>query len=207
MRWEIFVRVSIILLLVSGVVLLFGNEVLFPAFYRTTLMGVMALLQATLLFAPSYLLSPATPERKRYVLNLQLSLAFVFAVNNAGTLGLYSFDENLQYDKIVHFINSFILLLAAAHFFSGWFNIPMRKAAAISFAAVVLGGFGWEFFEYGVDRLFDTILIGIRGHLKEFDTVLDIFFDIAGALTAVGVLALRMRNNKVGNGEITFTWR
>jgi len=207
MRWEIFIRVSIILLLISGPVLLFGNEILFPEFYRTTLMGVMALLQATLLFAPSYLLSPSTPERKRYILNLQLSLAFVFAVNNAGALGLYSFDENLQYDKIVHFVNSFILLLAAAHFFSGWFNIPMRRAAIISFVIVVLGGFGWEFFEYGVDRLFDTILIGIRGHLKEFDTVLDIIFDVSGALTALAVLALRIGNNKIRNGEITFTWR
>lgn len=207
MRGELFIKISFILLIVAGLALLFGNPALFPDFYHPQLMGVMALLQAIILIAPSYLLWPITPERRVYVVNLQLSILFAFALNNVGALGLYRFDEVLQYDKLVHFFNSFILLFAGAYFFSGWFRLSLWNAARISFWLIVFGGLTWEFLEFGIDRLFDTVLIGIRGHLKELDTALDVIFDVAGALVALGLLHLRIRNNKNKNGEVTFTWR
>jgi hypothetical protein len=207
MREEIIVKISVILLVVAGLVLLFGSEALFPDFYRPTLMGVMALLQAITLLAPSYLLWPTTPERRRYLANLQLALILAFALNNAGALGVYRFDEVLQYDKLVHFFNSFILLFASAYFFSGWFRLSLWNAARISFWLIVFGGLAWEFLEFGLDGVFDTVLIGIRGHLKELDTALDVIFDVAGALVALLLLNLRIQNKKDENGKVRFTWR
>lgn len=204
MRWEIFIRVSIILLLVSGVILLFGNRDLFPRTYNPTFMGVMALLQVLLLVVPSYLFYSNDPVKQRHIVNLQLSLILVFFLNNIGALGLYHlYYENFQYDKIVHFLNSFFLLLAATYFFAGWFPLTHSRAMKIALAILLLGGVGWEILEIGLDWLFGTATVGlgVKGHLKTLDTILDIVFNGAGVATAVFIATMRIWNKKVENKE------
>jgi hypothetical protein len=158
-----------------------------PLFY-----GFLLLLSAGLIYLPPLILQHKKNERKeRLVTNMQSAIAFSLLLNNAGEFGLFGlYKYGFQYDKFCHFLVCMILAFILAESLRAWERLSFWKITWMTFAAVLASGLVWEIFEFSSDFFFHTAEWGVYGQNVIADTVLDVVFDILGAVAGIVVFLI-----------------
>jgi hypothetical protein len=195
MSYKKFVNFTIFSFVLAGFILTFGNGEWFPDFYRPKFMGVLSFFCAALVTSIPKIFKSNEPEKQESVIKLQAAIAVVILLNGLGALGLFKLHRiGFPYDKLLHFSNSFILLLSLNQFICQWKKIDFKKSLIRAGILVLISGFVWELLEFSSDEIFKTTAFGIDGnHLFE-DTIKDIAFNIGGIIT--GVFVLLPKNKK-----------
>lgn len=194
---NIFVRWTIILLAVAGVILLIFPVPWFPSFYDVRYMGWAALGGVVLIFALPWLArvkegAPDAGRKNKAADLMQMFLAFMIASNALGDLGLYKlYKIGFEYDKVLHFFTPFLGVIFVSLFLSGRFGISKAKSIAIAVAIFLACGVSWEVYEYLADMYLKTHISGVYGVDISTDTKFDLLFDLIGSSSgAVGAVFL-----------------
>jgi hypothetical protein len=174
-----------------------------PTFY-----GFLLFLSAAIIYLPPLILRHRKTERKeRLVTNMQSAIAFSLLLNNAGEFGLFGlYQYGFQYDKFCHFLVCMILAFILAESLRAWERLSFWKISWMTFTAVLLSGLAWELFEFSSDLFFNTAEWGVYGRNVIADTVLDIVFDILGAVAGIVVFLIpsKWKIRKRKRQEISF---
>ncbi|MBU1102348.1 hypothetical protein KJ853_01675 [Patescibacteria group bacterium] len=186
-----FIKALIYFLLIGGIILLVFPVRWFPSFYDVRYMGWMALAgSAIIFFLPGLIFAPKkaaeTSKKNRVALWLQYFLAFTFAANAFGDLGLYKlYQYGFEFDKALHFLISLLAVIILPFVLGERWKIRPAYAVLISFFTVVVFGVGWEVYEYLADLLLKTHISGVYGLDISADTKADLLFDFLGSATGV----------------------
>jgi len=182
-------RIVSVLFVVGGLALLFGQRAWFPDFYNPIFMGLMGFVSAFLVCLPRLFLKPKNTEQEKVVDMIQAGITFGLVLGALGALGFFQLYEiGIQYDKIVHFLNSFIFTIVLTRSLQGWRNYDFKKSLSWSILIVFLGGIVWEGYELFGDTLFGTQMLGHYGEFITFDTNWDLIMNCLGIiLGAVGL--------------------
>jgi hypothetical protein len=192
-----FVKISVIVLIAAGIILLSFPAPWFPSFYDVRYMGLTGIAAALIILFVPRLIMPKREEedyeRKMRAANLsQIFLAFAFICDAAGNLGLYKlYPYGFEFDKILHFFIPFAGVVILSLVLSWRWGI--RKSYAILMALGIIAACGaiWEIFELSSDVLLKTHISGFYGMNANSDTIFDVLFDIIGSVTgAVGSIYL-----------------
>jgi hypothetical protein len=125
-------------------------------------------------------------------------MAIAFMLNALGELGLYQlYKYGFQYDKVIHFISSFLFVLVLASIIEMWNKVSIERALRISVILVLIGSILWEFFEFFSDLVFKTSEFGIYGKYKVSDTMFDIIFDIIGIFIGIYFMSIPKLSKKI----------
>lgn len=190
-------KITAIVFVIAGLVLILGKQEWFPDFYRPQFMGVIALFSAFLIVSPRFIFEPSSEElNKQKSLNLlQAVLVVGLVLNSFGALGLFQlYKIGFEYDKFLHFVVSFISVMALSRFGFNWYGWSFRKSIILSAILVIFGGFLWEFFEFFGDSFFKTQMLGYYGKFIVKDTVWDLAINLFGVIG--GIIALNFIKNK-----------
>ncbi|MFZ2299893.1 MAG: DUF2238 domain-containing protein [Candidatus Moraniibacteriota bacterium] len=191
MRQERFLKLSSALLVIIGLVLLFGPRQWFPDFYSPVFMGVIALLSPLLIYLPELIIKKSTPQKRTLVLEMRSVIAFSLIVNFAGELGLFQlYKYGFEYDKFAHFIVCMTFAFILGESLREWEQLHSRKLVLIVFLIVFSSGIVWELFEVASDYLFKTQEWGVYGKYLAADTYADLGFNLLGALAGIIVFKI-----------------
>lgn len=191
-----FLKISIWMFLIGGLVLFVGDKKWFPDFYEPKFFAVGSLISAIVIIFPAFIFHPNDQNKKESLLNFQIALSASLMLNGAGALGLFQlYKIGFEYDKLVHFAVAFIATLSLSHFLFRWYDLGFKKSIIFSFAIILFAGIVWELFEFLTDLIIGTKTFGIYGMDIERDTKLDLLFDFLGATLAS--LILFFRKNKI----------
>ncbi|MDP3015232.1 MAG: hypothetical protein Q8N28_02360 [bacterium] len=182
-------KITAVVFIIAGLILIFGKQEWFPDFYRPQFMGVMAFISAFLIVLPNLIFKfPDDPLKQKTLIFFQNVLIITLLLNGLGELGFYQlYKIGFEYDKLLHFIVPFISVMALSSFGFNWYGWSFRKSIILSVVLVIIGGFLWEFFEFFGDRFFKTEMFGYYGKFIIKDTVWDLimnFFGIVGGIIA-----------------------
>lgn len=192
MSYKKFINFSLALMIIAGLALLFGKANWFPSFYQPKFMGFASFASAFLIILPKIIFRPLGEKKKESLIKLQFYTALALMLNGLGGLGffqLYRYD--LPYDKIVHFIVPLMATIGFTQFVCAWWNWQFKKVVFAVGILTMIGGIGWEIFEYLSDLLLKTKTFGIYGEYINKDTIMDIFFNVSGIITGVIILLKR----------------
>lgn len=126
--------------------------------------------------------------------NLIRSILVVFALN---TLALFFHWYRLiwWFDMPMHFMGGFFLVWLVLYIYNKFFSTDndfiLSKSLikkALIWALII--GLGWEWFEWGAD------LYTGAGVMHMLDSYSDLFFDMAGAYTAIFMLKYKYESRK-----------
>jgi len=174
------------LFIYAGFILLLGEKVWFPDFYNPVFMGTMSLVCAALIWLPRFILNPKNEKQEKVLDLLQTGLAFTLIIGSLGSLGLFQlYKIGIQYDKMVHFLNSFIFTAILVKLLVDWVGISLKKALIVAILVVSLGGVLWEGFEFWGDYMFGTQMLGHYGEFITEDTNLDLLMNSLGIILAI----------------------
>lgn len=185
------------LFIIGGVILLFGKSSWFPDFYNPIFMGVMSLVSAGLIWLPRFYLNPKNEKQEKVVDLIQSGLSFALVIGSLGSLGFFQlYRIGIQYDKITHFLNSFILTMVLAKSLVDWKEMRFKKAVAISTVIVLVCGVLWEGYELLGDSLLGTQMLGHYGEFITEDTIWDLILNLLGVVFAIfGIKFLNKERN------------
>jgi len=194
---RLFIKISIYLLFIIGVILLIFPINWFPSFYDVryiglaAISGVAAIIILPLIF--NALASTSDVENKKQAINLfQFLLAIIIMFGTIGDLGLFQlYKIGFQYDKLVHFSTALLGVFIGAVVLRKLFEIRLSSAVVFAFIAVILCGVGWEIFERLSDFLFRTHIAGVYASDVSNDTKFDLLFDALGAVSGVILVYLK----------------
>lgn len=114
-------------------------------------------------------------SQKNLLFKIASLVVFIFLVNFLA-MKFYWYSSLWYFDMFMHFLGGFWLGLAFLWLLKVVnFNF---KNLFIVILGVLLIGASWEFFEIGVDKIF------LKDNLNYLDIYSDIFFDLAGGMTA-----------------------
>jgi len=146
-----------------------------------------------LIMLPFYLYARKGIIRKSVSLDfiqlLQLFIGIATILNLLGSLVGYYDVRFSGYDKALHFLNPILIFTGTsvlAFYFQRHFFGKTTKLFVIlfNFIFLILGAFGWEFFESFVDSIFESSrMFGKFGEVY-WDTLYDLLFDFAGGFIA-----------------------
>ena len=191
MRHKIFQKFSSGVLVVAGLVLLFGPRQWFPGFYSPVFMGMVALISPFLIYLPRLILKKSSPQKERLTLKISSIIAFSLLVNMAGELGLYQlYKYGFEYDKFAHFGVSMLFAFILGESLKEWEHLSSRKIVWLVLIIVFSSGILWEVFEATSDFLFKTQEWGVYGRHLAGDTYRDVAFNALGALAGVIVFMI-----------------
>lgn len=198
-----FVKFSVLIFLLAGIILLSLDPRMLPQFYSPRAMGALSIIYAFFIILPALIYrlhegmdKPSLEKKKLALINLQTAVAVSVYFDGAGGLGLYELHKvGIPYDKIAHFTVTAILIIALANFVTEWYAINITKAVVVSALVVMAGGILWEVSEYSSDFLFGTKRFGIRGEDVLSDTTLDLVMDALG-IAGASFLVIKKHNNK-----------
>jgi len=195
---NIFVRWTIILLVVASIILLVFPVSWFPSFYDVRYMGWIGLGGAALIIILPWLArvketAPDAGRKNKAADLMQMFLALMVASNALGDLGLYKlYLYGFEYDKVLHFFTPFLGALLIPFILNLRWGIRKSYAVLATFVIVVVCGAGWEVFEVAVDFVLKTHISGVYGLNVSRDTAFDFMFDVLGvALGLFGSFFLR----------------
>jgi hypothetical protein len=161
-----------------------------------------------LIMLPFYLYSLSDRIKDSVSLNfiqlLQLFIGIATILNLLGSLAGYYDLSFSGYDKLVHFLNPILIFMGTsvlAFCFQRHFFGKSSKLFVISFNVIfiILGAFGWEFFESFIDSIFHGAqMFGKFGEVY-WDTLYDLLFDFAGGLVASVLIYKRFYDYMIGN--------
>jgi VanZ family protein len=173
------------LFIIGGFILLFGKSSWFPDFYNPIFMGVMSLVSAGLIWFPRFYLNPKNEKQEGVVNLIQSGLSFALVIGSLGSLGFFQlYRVGIQYDKITHFLNSFILTIVLTQSLVDWKEMRSKKAVAISVAIVLVCGVLWEGYELLGDTVLGTQMLGHYGEFITEDTIWDLIMNLLGVVFA-----------------------
>jgi len=146
-----------------------------------------------LIMLPYYIYSRSGKLRKKispeYINLIQLIIALVSFLNILGSLAGYYDPTYYSYDKFIHFINPVLIFFVTpvfAVFFQKHFfgKVNLGFVLLANFILLILGSFFWEFYEAGIDSIFEgSTMLGKFGEIY-YDTLYDLVADFAGGLVA-----------------------
>lgn len=115
-------------------------------------------------------------NRRKLLIRLAALIIFIFLVNSL-SYKFYWYQSIWWFDMFMHFLGGFWLSLYLI-----WFLNPKEINSKI-IIRIILGvfviGIMWEFYEFYVD---DTLA---KNGISSLDSTSDMFFDLAGGLTAI----------------------
>lgn len=175
MKYQKFIKISIVAFGVVGSVLLFLPERWSHTVYHPSYLGVMFLFSAALIYLPKIITKSKSQAAKDVARKTQAALAAMFILNGLGELGLYQlYLVGFEYDKMAHMATSLLAAVMLGEILIVWKKISFRqtiwRVALIIFAA----GIGWELWEILSDILFHTQEWGVYGKFTNTDTVGDL---------------------------------
>ena len=115
---------------------------------------------------------------KRFLIRLVSLIIFIFLLNFLA-LKFYWYSSIWYFDMIMHFLGGLWLGLISIYLFSPTFRESFLESTFKVLLAVLFIGAGWEVFEILID-VFIT-----KNSLNILDSTSDIFFDLAGGLSAI----------------------
>ncbi|MBI4779041.1 hypothetical protein HY797_01140 [Candidatus Falkowbacteria bacterium] len=178
---EIFIQATAYSLIVIGLVLILGRKSWWPSYYSPIYFGLSFLASAWLIIISRYIFKPPDLRRQESIIFLRFAIALVLAFNALGELYFYQlYKYGIQYDKLIHFIDSFLFVAVLTSFYEKWHNFKMGRALKTAIIIVVLAGLLWEIFEFSSDFFFKTKEFGVYGQFKTIDTIFDILSDFLG---------------------------
>jgi len=197
---KLFIKISVVVSLFAGFVLLLFPVDWFPSFYDARYMGLAAIGGAAAIIILPRILNALTgaadDKNKKQAINLfQLLLAVSIISNALGDLGSYQlYKIGFQYDKLVHFSTSLLGVFIGAIILRKLFEIRLSSAAVFAFIAVIICGIGWEVFERLSDFLFKTHIAGVYASDISNDTKFDLLSNAIGAISgAILVYCAKIR--------------
>ena len=194
-----FLKFSSIILVIIGLLLLFGQKSWFPNFYNPLFLGVIAVISPFLIYLPKFFLTKSSPKKRKLILEMRSVIAFSLLVNFAGELGLFQlYKYGFEYDKFAHFIVSMMFAFILGEALNEWGNFTPNKLVWFVFLVVFSSGLFWELFEATSDLLFKTQEWGVYGKHLAGDTYRDIAFNTLGALSGIIIFKIpkgRSRKN------------
>ena len=193
---KIFVRLTIVMYVVAGFLLLFGPQNWFPSFYHTTTMGILAFVSAFLILLPQVVLK----KHKNTIMfsKFQFLVALSVLINGAGGLGLYRlYLVGFQYDKLTHFVTPLILTVAAFIFLTHFWKWNDKKALIVSAILVFMLGLFWELLEHVANLIFaEGVFVLGGGGSVALDTILDVMANTLGIGVAWMYISKKLIQNK-----------
>lgn len=190
---KLFVKISVIILVSAGIILLIFPVAWLPPFSDIRYKGWAGIAGAVLILFLPRLVRPLekNPDfnRKNQAADLfQFLLTFVFIGNALGGLGLYKlYSYGFEFDKVLHFFTPFLGVVIISFVLSGRWGIHQARAIPIALVIIILLGITWEIYEVLVDFLFKTHISGVYGLNVSRDTKFDLLFDVLGS--ASGAIA------------------
>jgi len=158
-------------------------------------MGSMSFISAFLIVSPRVFLEPKNQQQEKAVDMIQAGIVFALVIGALGTLGLYQlYKVNFQFDKFVHFANSFIFSIVIIRSCEGWRGFSFGRSIFLAVTIIFLGGIAWEIYEFLGDNLFGTQMLGHYGEFITHDTIWDLIMNGLGMIS--GVLSLYFFENK-----------
>jgi len=188
-------RIIAILFIVGGLILIIGKKIWFPEFYNPIFMGLMGFVSAFLVVSSRLFLKPKNQQQEKVLDMIQTGMVFGLVFSALGALGLFQlYKVGIQYDKILHFLNSFILTTIVIRSYEGWQGFGFEKSLSFSVMIVFSGGVVWEMYEFLGDTLIGTQMLGYYGQLATKDTIWDMIMNWSGIILAVtGVKILKKK--------------
>lgn len=197
MEHRAFLRISGILLVIIGLILLLAPTAWFPNYYNPIFMGVVALASPFLIYLPKLILKKSTTKKRRLILEMRTVIAFSLLVNFAGELGLFQlYKFGFEYDKFSHFIVSMLFAFILGESLKEWENFSSRKVVGLVLLIVFGAGLFWELFEASSDYLFKTQEWGVYGRHVTLDTLKDIIFNTLGAIAGIVIFMIPKGSTK-----------
>ncbi len=190
-------KTIILLFIIAGIVLISGKREWFPDFYNPFFMGVMAFVSAFLIFFPRLVFKPNNLEQEKILDSVQTGAVLVLSLNALGALGLFQlYKLGFQYDRFIHFLNSFIFTIIFAKAYGQWFKASFEKSVILAMAIIFLVGVGWEIYEFVGDILFKTEMAGIYGKFVTEDTFWDLIINSLGIIVAsISLIVFRKKES------------
>ncbi len=190
-----FLKFSVFAFVIGGLILLLGRRQWFPDFYEPRFMGVASFLHALLILLIFFISNPKRAdsfEAKVSSINLQKAVAFSMLMDGAGGLGLFElYKFGFEYDKLLHFAISFVLLISFTEFLSKRHAFQFGKSIFWAVFLIFSVGVFWEISEYFTDILFGTKTFGMRGRDLIRDTRFDLILNTFGIIAGIVISALR----------------
>lgn len=170
----------------AGFFLWFGPRAWFPDFYNPVYNGTMAFLSAFLIIAPRFIFIPKNQEQKEVVDLIQASIVIALVLSGLGGLGLFKFYEfGFQYDKLIHFLNTGLFMMAMVSLLNRWYKIGFKKSIVLSIVLIYSASIGWELYEYWSDIVWGTQMMGHYGQFIGEDTTGDVIMNCLGIIVAI----------------------
>ena len=196
---KLFVRISLVVLILAGGALLTLPMSWFPSFYDVRYMGIASIAGAiTILIVPATLrvskTRPGAEQKNRAADLFQFALALAIIGNALGDLGLYQlYKAGFEFDKLLHFSVSALGVFLIPIIVRERFGIPVARTLPFAFLVIVASGFGWEAYEYLVDHAWGTHIFGVNGLDVNTDTTFDLAWDGIGALVGSFIALLKIK--------------
>lgn len=192
----IFIQAAAYSLIIIGLVLIFGKKSWWPSYYNPNYYGLIFLVSALLIISSGYILKPLDYFQKKALIFFRLTLTLVLIFNALGELYLYQlYKYGFQYDKLTHFVNSFLLAATLIYFYEKWYDLSLKRALKNTIIIIVVGGLFWEVFEFLSDFFFKTSEFGVYGQFKVADTAFDILANSLGVTASSIFMAWRGRSS------------
>lgn len=192
MGYKKFINLSLALMIIAGLVLLFGKSDWFPSFYLPKFMGFISFASALLIILPKIIFRSLGEKKKEALIKFQFYIALALILNGLGSLGLFQlYRYGLPYDKMLHFIIPLMATIWLTNFICAWWDWEFKKAIVTAAILIMIGGISWEILEYLSDLLLKTKSFGIYGEYINKDTIMDVLFNAAGIITGVIILLNR----------------
>lgn len=190
-------KIIAFIFVIVGLFLVLGKRAWFPDFYNPVFMGVMAFVAAFLIFSSRLIFRPGNPEQEKILDLIQISMVAGLSFNALGALGLFQlYKFGFQYDKLLHFLNSFIFTIVLVKSYEQWRKFSFKKSIILSIIIIFLVGAIWETFEFVGDTLFKTQMLGQYGEFVTEDTIWDLAMNSFGIITAVAGLSICRNNSR-----------
>lgn len=187
-----FIRFSQIVFTLAGLILILGERHWFPDYYKPDLMGAISFAYAFLIHSPVLVWRTEDARKIKYRLRLQLALALGLLLSGLGSLGLWGlYKIGFEYDKVVHFIFSFLLTFAGAQFLKEYYTLSWKRAIWWIILVMVPVSVVWELVELFSARVLE---LGFYGHWWDRDSIIDIILDLAGM--GAGILSVLWKKNE-----------
>jgi VanZ family protein len=173
-------------------ILLFGKRGWFPDFYNPNFMAgmiffaIFSVALVRIVFCVDENKKHISVQEQRHVLSVaQKILTVSWLLDAFGMFGAFQlYKVGLEYDKLLHFFNSFILTILIIYLLEKWDNWSIRKSLIFAFLIFAFCGFLVEAFEMAGDALFQTQMWGQYRQIAVYDTKWDLIFNTLGAFLA-----------------------
>lgn len=183
MQYQRFIKISIGIFLIGGIILVFLPEQWAHFFYQPSYVGMMFFASAVLIYLPRIIFRTDDLSKKELVAKVQAVLAASFLMNGAGELGLYQlYLVGFEYDKLIHFIIPLLFIIVVAEIMLARKKYSFAQIAWRAAIIIFASGIIWEFWEAFSDIIFQTQEWGVYGKYATKDTFGDIMWNLTGII-------------------------